>query len=308
VKVVLIFLTIFISLYFYFSQKPNQFNSKISQLPSFTSHTVSGKIINSNKLENNLFVIFINTNEDYHIDLLRNVYLNYVDKNLKIIVFLKLKNIINKITNLFPLALVIYENYEKYEKLFQAKSCCGQHYLFNKLGEVEASSINTTYYQDGIKVYLMELIENIKFHLSYFITDNNIFNIKEFSQCWNFIKDSNHDYFIISLFAEMCSFCESGKIISEISRLYTTQKNKIAFLTILSDDFEENDVQNFKSNLKIQYKVIRANSVLAENWNNLIKKFRRSDLTNIILLINKEGKILKINQDALEHIKSIKGD
>ena len=30
--------------------------------------------------------------------------------------------------------------------------------------------------------------------------------------------------------------------------------------------------------------------------NNLIKKFRRSDLTNIILLINKEGKILKINQ------------
>jgi len=84
VKVVLIFLTIFISLYFYFSQKPNQFNSKISQLPSFTSHTVSGKIINSNKLENNLFVIFINTNEDYHIDLLRNVYLNYVDKNLNI--------------------------------------------------------------------------------------------------------------------------------------------------------------------------------------------------------------------------------
>lgn len=302
------FIIVIIVVSFFLSQKANRINNKITRLPSFTTNTVSGKIINSNKVESNLFIIFINTNADYHIDLLENVYLNYAYKNLKIIVFTKHEKIVRKIINLFPLALIINENYEKYENKFKAKSCCGQHYLFNRLGELVAFSINTTNYQDGIKIYLMELIDNINFNLSYFITDKNIFNMKKFSQCWDFIKNNDYDFFVISLFAEMCSLCESGKIISEINNLYNTRNNKIGFLTILSNDFEKNDVQNFKSNLKIKYKVIRADSSLAKNWNNLIKTFRRSDLTNIILLTNKEGTILKINKEALKHIKRMKED
>lgn len=254
-----------------------------------------------------MFIIFINTDEDYHINLLENVYLNYADKNLKIIVFTKFKNIIKKIINLFPLTLVIYENYEKYENLFKAESCCGRHYLYNEFGKLKASAINTTNYQDGIKVYLMELIENVKFNLSYFITNNNIFNMKEFSQCWDFIKNSDYEYFVISLFTEMCTLCKSGELISEIKKFFNEHKNEVGFLTILSDDFKENDVQNFKSNLKIEYKVIRADPSLAKKWNMLIKKYRKSDLTNIILLINKEGKILKINQGLLKNTNFFKG-
>ena len=96
------------------------------------------------------------------------------------------------------------------------------------------------------------------------------------------------------MFNDICNLCLSGQTINNLKKSYETNKNSSYFLIILSDNFCEDDIINFKQLLKIKFLAIRADVKLACKWNQLMEEFGPSKLNNIVFLTDKKGKIISL--------------
>lgn len=272
-------------------------------LPKFRATNYLGGLLDSYHFSENLFIIFINSDQEYHFELLSNVYKNYFKKDLRIISFTKNRHLSDRLKYLFPGIFIVLDSDGKYENLFHAKSCCGRHYLYDRSKKLIASTNNTTSYDEGIKVNLRELFENIKFDISMLIPENNISKIPDFQDAWKSLQFQQNKYFIIMMISEACDSCLTRGIVEEIKAIHKNNPSSIGFLILLSNDFDENDVKNFKISWNISFDVEKATGLLADRWNYLIHYFRRSDLNNIVLLLDKKGLILELNENVFRNIK-----
>jgi hypothetical protein len=280
---------------------------EITFLPTFTVKDIYGNEIKSNNLIGNfIYIQFVNPISSNDIELLKKVYFKYHDyKNFIIIAFVKdfkkfLKNFLLFGNNIF----VVREDYEKLKRIFRASQCCESFYIFDKTGKLIKSNINIVGYEEGVKPYLMNILENKKFSISYFIKEGeNTKNFKWFKQISDIIMNEKAEYFVISMFIDICMTCLSGQIINKLNELHKLNNSNFFFLTILPTTFTKQDIKNLKNQLRINFKIIIADENLSHKWNQLIKEFRISDLTNIVFLVNKKGEIIKVAEPNCQCFK-----
>jgi len=280
-------------------------------LPEFSSTDIFGKTINTSLLKGKkAFIQFIDPKSESQIEVLKRVCQGFKDEESTITVFIKdseghmFERFMDEIRFALGDISIITENYDKYKNIFKVPPCCETFNLFNEKGKLIASDLNRElYYEKDIRIYLNRLVEKKnrvikkkKFFVSNYIKlGENVKNNDFLKPLAKVIEGEEYfDYYVMSMFDNVCTACQTGKLINRLKELHKLDSTYIYFLIILSDNYNENDINNFKTHLKISIPVIRADKQLSNNWNQLMKEFSNIELNNIIFLMDKKGKIIKL--------------
>lgn len=279
---------------------------KIS-LPLFNAIDINGKQIKSSDfIGRNLFVQFINSETIDDIDLLEKVYLNWIDDNLAIIAIpMKLEHFRTRVGIELDEITVLSNEYDNLKMIFKAPTCCESFYLFDTSGNLIKSGFNRLGYEEEVKKYLTQMIKNKTFDISTFIMEReNVKNVEWLNRCSKIVEQEDREYYIFSMFTSICSGCPSGRLIKRLTEIHSLSEDRIYVLSIVPENFTDIDIENFKNFLGIDFTVERADKKLNEIWENQISEYSESDLTNILFLIDRNGKIVRVTDNNPNHIKS----
>ena len=312
-----VFVLILAALAFYNNQEKvkytvpnNAATPPLQSLPEFSAVDIFGdKISTANIKGKNVFIQFIDPKSESQNESLKRIYRDFKNEKLIIMVFLKDSNshifdrFMDEMRFAFGNITIITEKYEDYKKTFNAPSCCEKFYLFNESGNLIASGLNWRLYTSETLGLFGNMEIRKKFSILNFIKPGeNINNISWFTQVVEIIrKDSKYNNYIISMFNELCNTCLNGQIINNLMKSYEENHGSSYYLIMLSDNFSENDINNFKKFLKIRFPVVIAEESLSAKWYQLAEEFGKSKLNNLVFFINRNGDILSLmdphNQD-----------
>lgn len=270
----------------------------ITNLPQFNFLDINGDLVKNEDFKGkNLYIQFVDPSDFDDINLIKTVYSKWKDENLNFVVIAKnIEKFKVKIGIGLKNIIVITNDYEKLKSKFNSHPHSGTYHLFNGSGDVVAAGSNYIGYERGVKVFLNQLIKNKYFSISDFIKANeNIKNIDWFSDVAKIIEKEEKHYFIISMFTSFSADCESGRIINTLQKIYSQNLNSVYVLAILNADFiKKEDINNLKSQSKVDFPIIIADHRLNQRWSSLMYEFRETDLTDIVFVMDKSGEILKI--------------
>lgn len=270
-------------------------------LPEFSSTDIFGKTVNTSLIKGKkAFIQFIDPKSENQIEALKKFYQEYKDEEITITIYVKdsESHIFDRFMDEIRFALgdifIITENYEAHKKIFRSPSCCETFYLFDQSGNFVLADLNWKLLINSTKTLQEKLISNKKSSVLDFINPGeNIKDLQGFKHIYEITeKEREYDYFIISMFTNICMGCPSGWIVNELKKLHELFGHSMYFLIILSDDFNENDIDNLKTILKIKLPVIKADEILLKKWNQLNTELGKSRPNNIVFLLNKKGQIL----------------
>ncbi len=245
----------------------------------------------------NIYIQFINSSFRPDLNLFESVYSEWKNEDLYFLGVISDSTNLN-LKNKFDSNNITFieKNYYDLCPKFNLNPKNGYFFLVNKKGTIISSGRNDLGYEKGPKIFLQGLIKGDFFSISELIIENkNINNFKWFSQVNNLIKNNNDkEYFIISLFTEICDSCSGGKTIQFLKEIYRDKKDSMYTLSILNKKFDSEDIVNLKSQLNISYHVIITDNELNTKWDSLSKRYREDFLTDIIFILDKSGKTLKV--------------
>jgi len=287
-------------------ESKNSSNSKLEGtviFPEFTSIDMFGNTINESTIKGkNTFVQFIDPRSKDQVEYIKKVCQEFEKNELTVLLFIKdtesylLDQFVDEIKFALGDIFIVTENYETYKKIFKSPSCCESSYLFDQSGKLILEGLNWKLTEYGTRV-LQEGLENNKsyFFLDFIKPGENINNFNEFKCISEHIrKNEEYNHFIISMFNNICMDCPSGRILKELITSHEIINDSVSFLVILSENYDENDIENMKDIFKIKFPIIKADEGLLKKWKYLDTKTGTSKLSNIVFLVDKNGKVVEV--------------
>lgn len=283
-------------IYIQFSKDRIINKSQMRKLPKLLLTDITGKKVTEDDFEGKItYIQFVNPKDISDVELMNNVYSEWHNENIIMLFILKDSSKIKlKINPADKNVIVAEKEYEELKVIFKTPMSYGMYYLFNKDGIIYTTGSNDIAYKDGIRVALNELVKNKYFSISSFIRSENIHNIKWFHQVADKVRNGEKKYYLISLFANICDSCFSGRIIDRLNNTYDKKNDLFYIAVILNNNHTENDAQNLRLIFQLKYPVIIADLELSNRWNYLISEFRESFLSDILLVIDDNGVILDV--------------
>jgi len=270
----------------------------ISKLPNFEATNINGDYIRSNDyLGKDLYIQFINSRYYDDQKLFETVYSNWANKDIDFLIItddlnrIKQKEILNN-NNIS----IIDKNYPELYAKFMLKGDDGSYFIVNKNGNLVNSGNSILGYEKGPKIYLQQLIERLYFSISELLEEKrDISEFPWFAQITDVINNNiDKKSFVISLYTTICDSCSGGQIIRTLESIDNKWSSSVYILSILNKEFNIRDIENLRSQLKVEHPIIIANDDLNKKWNSLIKKYRKDYLTDIVFILDRSGRILKI--------------
>ncbi len=284
------------------SPKPSD---KTNILPEFVAAAYGDKNLVSKELRGCTFVIFINSTETYHIDLLEKVYRDYSD-DVNIIAFVGQISLLPLLHDRFPRAWIIDDSQQLFVEKFDARSCCGRFFIYDSSKQLIAAGNNTVFYEEGTRSILQRTVDHISFDISVLIPEQSVSDSPVFRELWDRLRVQEKSTYVIFMLSDICGSCPVAKTISELSAALIRQLDTIGVAFLFSSDFSDIDIRNFKVKWSVPWPCIRADGDLALKWNDLIHDFSREELNQILLLVDSRGKLLAINQAAFKKLVEVK--
>lgn len=288
------------------NQSQQSGNNEPQILPEFDIKGLKGKRIHSSDFQGRyLYVQFIDSESVDDVDLLQQVYLNWIDEDLDIMAIPVKTDQFQARTGIDAFEIAILpDSYRQMRELFKAPPCCNTFYLFDRSRHLVKTGFNSKGYDIGIKTELYSLIKKTAFDISSMIKENdNIENIHWLSQCHQIIRNRDKEYYLISLMTSICSGCYSGLIIQRLIKTHRVYNKSLDVVSIVPDDFSDIDLENLKNLLGIPFHVQRADKLLKEVWQGYIRQFNESDLTNIIFLVDNSGTIVRVTNNDPKRLR-----
>lgn len=292
----LIFLLVLAFIYFRRKNVSPIRHGELIRLPDFVATEITGNKIKSADLRGKyLYVQFINPLNKADIELYKKVYSNWKDENLFFIAITKnYEEFKSKLGMDLRKIVILNKDYESLASLFNAPKY-GTFYLFDPSGSLIATEGNDTQYEQVLKIILNQLIKNKYLLIEDFIPEKrNIKNIDWFKQISEIVEKENKDFFVISLFTSICGGCTSGSNFQYLKDFHLKNHEFTRVLCILSDKYNENDIINLKSQLRVEFPVFIADHALSLKWNSFIQEFNEAYLNNIMFITDKAGNIIKV--------------
>jgi hypothetical protein len=265
--------------------------------PVFNEKDINGKPLQrSDFIGKHIYVQFVDSNSIDDIDLLDKVFLNWIDEKLSIIVIPKdYEKFKSRVGIQLEEVTVFAHDYRKMQQIFNAPACCESFFIYDTTGRLVKSGYNTEGYGEGVKSELARLIKKETFEMASLISENeNIENIRWLEQCRRSMIKNPHEYHIISMMTSICNTCLSGALVNKMVRLHMKKDPRLRIVTYVPEDYTDVDIKNLKKVLGIRYHVERAEGELQTEWHNQIQRYSEKHLTNIIMLVDKKGTILKV--------------
>lgn len=261
---------------------------------------VKGRKLSHHRLEGKvIYIQFVDPLDSTDVSLINNIYLEWKNKELAFIVITNdLASLINNsIIDVYDTkdVIVIENEFEKLKKQFNSPLNIGTNYLVDNSGNVILSGINKWGYYFKLEASLNRLLKDEISISKVLITGSKIDEIDWFEQLKNIIdKGNEYEFYIISIFTNICITCQSGIFLNKLKKLHEINKNNIYFISIVDQSFNDIDIENMKNNLGIKYQIIRADRRLSDKWNNLKKNYQEKYLDFVIFVLNKEKTVVKI--------------
>jgi hypothetical protein len=272
--------------------------------PDFSINDIFGRSFHASDFRGKyIYVQFIDPKHKQQMQQIRSIYNRlYKRDDINILVFVKneeeqyLAEFLEASNLFIQDIIVVIDNYEKYKTLFRSPTCCETFYLFDDAGNSLISGQDWKLHKNKILTRLDGLKKGADFSIRKIIKpDDNIKNIGWLSQIIDLInQEESHEFYIISMFNEICTSCLTGKILNQLKKSYEDNRTSNYFIVFLSDDFTENDLRNFKKLNNIKCRVIRANKKMATRWRELADEWGKDHLNNIVFKLDETGEIVHV--------------
>ncbi len=155
------------------------------------------------------------------------------------------------------------------------------------------SNFNDRGYKETLKIPLKQLIHKKLFRISELIPVNRyIYQIEWLDEIDNTISRRGVTY-VVGMFNSICMTCLSGYIIRRILKIPANGTN-LEVVIILSREYSQTDVENFKSQFNIGYRVYRVDDKLNKKWEDLGSEFIESWVNNIVFIVDSSRKIVRV--------------
>lgn len=127
------------------------------------------------------------------------------------------------------------------------------------------------------------------------IVHNDIIN----NRISKFLEQSQNTQMAVAMLTTASTSCSTGRIV-KIFREASEKSQNSKFVIILPSKFSQQDVDNLKSNFKLNFKVERADEELSTYWTPIAEEYEAKG----IVVISDNGQITA-SQDTKEIVKSL---
>jgi hypothetical protein len=271
---------------------------QIKAIPKFKLIDINNRKIESHQFKGKAtFIEFINSRDPNDMDLFFSVYNNWNREDLNILVGVKdAERFLVKIGRNFKNIFIVQKDYEYLAKKFKLFDLNGGLYcIVDKKGTIIGYGGNKDAYDKEVKVQLQQVINEKAFNIYDFLDyKNNLNDIKWLRQIGDLLNREDKKYYLISLYTKICNNCSEGTQIESLKKIYSKYNEYISVIFVLLDVYTQKDILNMRSQLSLICPIYIADVSLSQKWKHFIGQYRENDLTDIILLVDKAGKILEV--------------
>jgi len=289
---IFIFLSfLLILVYFAFVSRPTS-----KTIPEYLSTFVPDKYIKNVNLLNwqnsFLYIQFVSLSNLDSVRLLRTVIDNWASSNLKIIALINDEDK-EKTLRALPSVKYVYV-INRASSLEATLSSTGAYFIYGKQKRFIQAGTSNQRYDDYVKIYLLRLIKNDRFQIADFIPkDRYIYELPHLASLSERISHSDKRYFLVALFNDFCSSCKAGTLIQYLNTIKENDdKSFIDVLALLNSEYNTAlDKEALISQSRVSFPVYLSDPDLSRLWVALITRYNRPLLGDILIIINKAGRI-----------------
>jgi hypothetical protein len=167
--------------------------------------------------------------------------------------------------------------------------------VFDESGKAILFGKSTDRFDCKGKILLLNKLRAKYFSISDLVPlKKNLNEISWLSFLRPYLNNAHTEYLVVALFNRVCSSCSGGPLIEKLNGLHSSKKNKVRFVSILSNSYNKIDIENLYQTNIFNHTVVLADDYLSFKWNNLIKEYCDILFSDIVFLVSKDGTILKI--------------
>jgi hypothetical protein len=274
----------------------------IMTLPDYETIDQNGNLFRLSNLQKPFtYIQFVDPRENNDIELLENIYRNWIDYPLSIIV------ITNDIQRLLERCVVdmnkitVLSDYKKLRETFLTPGKNGRFFLYDAGRKLITKGSNDTGYDNSIKIVLKRVILNQRFDVNGFIGQGkNLSGFDWLKQLADIAGENPRRYYLFGLFSMIkYSTCSDLPIIKFFEFVHARfPENQVSVVIMLRDTYNSEDVQVIHSQMKSNIPIIIADAKLGKKWSALISEYREADLNNIAVLVEGSRNIVFVSDPA----------
>lgn len=272
-------------------------SESIKRLPYFEAIDILGRPVNSRDARGRvLYVQFLSGLSVLDIRLLKEIYLSWEKEGLLVMAIVDLQNDdLYRLSIDFPQMVIINRYYEKLLNKFKAP-VSDMYYLFDTSGATVVAGQTIWQSEAGLKSPLNRLLKNKVFDISTIIPIETYIHEHEWlGQIAKIIEEDLYDYYVIAMFANICAGCSSGMILESLRDIYSKRKTSVSVTCILNGSFTNQDAINLGAQLGLPFRTVVADESLGARWKWAINEYSERDVTDMVMIIDKKGKIIKLS-------------
>jgi len=262
---------------------PNLYNLELSDW--------KGRLVRFDDIKDKaLYIQFLDNKSIYDNEFLMNVFIDWGDYKLVIIVFTtKPDQLVASHPEIEDKVIIINNNLDKVRHILDSNKNNSFCYLFGLNREYIIRAETIRLYESGMKYEFIKTLRGNIFQPKDLLGGgNNIFKSKVFNKILLPYTIQNK-YVVINLMSKYCEGCVEGRILSVIKQLY---KEKAAeAMVIFYNGINENDIINFKSQIDIDFPVHIASGDLLKKWDSIFHEYSVDAVSSIVLVAEGNGEI-----------------
>jgi len=266
-------------------------------LPGVSLRDDNGRVLDLKQpLGRFLFVQFINPHVKAQVDSLTEVLINRPKHPISwLLITDDAPALRSRLGGLQDGVVVVGENYQELRKLFSVPACCEMRFLFNQSGKL----VNRGYYfQDGMANRLRSFVDGEQGYSPALLLDS-IRSVRggQFERAQAAALRSESRKAVILLLSSASTTCPSGELARRVSE-FAREHGKIDCLALLPNTFSRADVDNFKMNLDIPFRVETADEEFSHRWSALIEEYGEMAVNGTVITI--AGEKVSVGHTAKE--------
>lgn len=254
-------------------------------LPVVSLRDDGGRVLDSQQfLGRFLFVQFINPHVKAQLDSLTDVLINRPKNPVTWLLITNDAAVLrSRLVGVQEGLLVVEDNYRELRKLFGVPECCEMRFLFDASGKL----INRGYYfQDGMANRLRSFVDGeASYSPSLLLDSARSVRGGQFERAQTTAMRSKTGKAVILLLSSANTTCPSGELASLVGE-FSREHREIDCLALLPNTFSETDVNNFKTNLDIPFKVENADEDFSRKWLGLIEEYGEMPVNGTVIAID----------------------
>ena len=190
--------------------------------------------------------------------------------------------------------MVVQSNYAELKKAFKVPECCERRFVFNANGKLEYRDY---YYEANLTPRVNSLVKKKLTAPSKKLVE--LLNSQKTGRFASFKEQTVHSASgkgVVVLFTSISSTCPSGELAALIGR--STKRQGVDFLILLPREYSRADLENLRTNFKINFEVEQFDPALAGNLASLVDLYGEPRINGSVIFID-HGKI-SVSSDLAE--------